>query len=255
MYSKAFLCADQVNFFPSEINWASIEVQEANMRFRQGLLSQENLGEKDLINLPTVLNYINDHKKKCLGFIDVEDTIIETNRLILNGLHERNGKFSTKMRFTSHFHPQFSDPRFTHTAMQTLCDVVNLIQSEIQRLTDSSKKLMLRCQLASLFFCTFIEIHPFSDGNGRTATILANYLLDLPFFVVIEENRGTYISMLEKARPDKKFQDSYFISSEQESIKLVYEILNKCKAEKICQSLLDTLRLSMNDFTLDNSFE
>ena len=254
MYSKAFLCSVEADFFPTERNLESVDVHEANSRFQTGLLRQEDLVEKDLINLSSTLNYITSRKRKCLGFMDVEDTIIETNRLIMNGLHDRNGKFSTKMRFTTHVHPQFADSKFTHTAMQTLCDVVNLIQSEIQGLTDPSEKLMLRCQLASLFFCTFVEIHPFSDGNGRTATILANYLLDLPFFVVIEEDRETYISMLEKARPTQS-QDSSFICSEQESIDLVYTILKKCKAENICQCLVHTLRSLMNDKTLSKSSE
>ena len=48
----------------------------------------------------------------------------------------------------------------------------------------------------------FLRIHPFDDGNGRTARVLANYALlrkDLPPIVIKSEDRDRYISALQNA--------------------------------------------------------
>ena len=48
----------------------------------------------------------------------------------------------------------------------------------------------------------FIHIHPFDDGNGRTARLLANYALlrnNLPPIVIKSEDRDRYISGLQNA--------------------------------------------------------
>ena len=49
---------------------------------------------------------------------------------------------------------------------------------------------------------SFIHIHPFDDGNGRTARLLANYALlrnNLPPIVIKSEDRDRYISGLQNA--------------------------------------------------------
>ena len=49
---------------------------------------------------------------------------------------------------------------------------------------------------------SFLRIHPFDDGNGRTARLLANYALlqkELPPIVIRSEDRDRYISALRNA--------------------------------------------------------
>ena len=49
---------------------------------------------------------------------------------------------------------------------------------------------------------SFLRIHPFDDGNGRTARLLANYALlwnNLPPIVIKSEDRDRYIGALQKA--------------------------------------------------------
>ena len=60
-----------------------------------------------------------------------------------------------------------------------------------------------KCEVAFEIHYRFVSIHPFADGNGRTARLLMNYILtafDLPVFYVFKSSRISYIQALERAR-------------------------------------------------------
>ncbi len=55
----------------------------------------------------------------------------------------------------------------------------------------------------------FVSIHPFYDGNGRTARLLMNYLLqlnNLPFIILKNEVKTEYFSALKKTRKSKSLE-------------------------------------------------
>lgn len=68
-------------------------------------------------------------------------------------------------------------------------------------------------ELACIVHTKFTRIHPFSDGNGRTARVLSNFILHkhgYPMFIVEKRNRRKYYKVLEKSdngdeRPFVKF--------------------------------------------------
>jgi Fic family protein len=56
--------------------------------------------------------------------------------------------------------------------------------------------------LAAEFHYRFIRIHPFDDGNGRTARILMNFILmlfDYPPAVIKTEDKTNYFAVLQQA--------------------------------------------------------
>ena len=69
-------------------------------------------------------------------------------------------------------------------------------------------------ELASEFHLRFVIIHPFSDGNGRMARLLMNFILDRSGFPMIDisvKNREKYIKALD---PGKSENLTKFICSE-----------------------------------------
>ncbi len=64
---------------------------------------------------------------------------------------------------------------------------------------DGQKRRVPLPLIAALFFAEFCDIHPFSNGNGRTARLLAGVFLaqqDYPPFVVPEQTMPEYLTGL-----------------------------------------------------------
>ena len=68
------------------------------------------------------------------------------------------------------------------------------------------KRAMHPVELASLMHCRIAQIHPFTDGNGRTARLIMNWILLRNLFppVIIEvRNKERYYQAIEKADKGK----------------------------------------------------
>ena len=66
-------------------------------------------------------------------------------------------------------------------------------------LLESEDNAIVRAILGHFFF---VYIHPYMDGNGRTARFLMNVMLvtgNYPWRIVTVEERTTYMAALEKA--------------------------------------------------------
>lgn len=243
MYSNRFLSMEKSYFSDLDqvINRIEhVDFDKAKELFIEALTCQEDLGSEELINLDKTLNHIEGLKKDSLGYLDVDECIMETHRLLMKNLLTNNGRFSTEKRFTKFFHPRFAKEQLVYDALQMLCDVVNLIQSEISTTNDKKIRLGKKIQLASLFVYTFLLLHPFSDGNGRTATLLGNYIigLDLPMYVAISENRHLYLTSLETF---DRIHLPNELQYKEDTVNLVFFILNCANKEKICKLWIDSI--------------
>jgi Fic family protein len=88
-------------------------------------------------------------------------------------------------------------------------DKMKALCKEINEKIASVKTFKEKCDLAFYIHLQYVSIHPFVDGNGRTARLLMNYILayfDLPIFYVYKSNRTAYINSLEKAQNENKVE-------------------------------------------------
>ena len=75
---------------------------------------------------------------------------------------------------------------------------------------NSNKDKMHPVQLAAEFHFRYVYIHPFIDGNGRTARLLMNLILMIngyPITVIRTEDRDGYMKALEKASTHENLDD------------------------------------------------
>ena len=66
----------------------------------------------------------------------------------------------------------------------------------------NNKKRIHPLELACIAHTKLVRIHPFSDGNGRTARIMSNFILfrrEYPLFVVENRDRNRYYHALEQS--------------------------------------------------------
>jgi len=67
---------------------------------------------------------------------------------------------------------------------------------------NNSKKRLHPLELACLLHTNLTRIHPFSDGNGRTARIVSNFILyknGYPMFFVDVKDRRKYYQSLDES--------------------------------------------------------
>jgi len=86
----------------------------------------------------------------------------------------------------------------------------NMQKAKIISNSENNNMQLPMIKLATVFFCEFLRIHPFKNGNGRTARLLLQYLLReicyTPFSVyapcghTVADVRTTYLNVINKAQ-------------------------------------------------------
>jgi Fic family protein len=90
--------------------------------------------------------------------------------------------------------------------------MVNRLCADLESAIKGAKTFEQKCLLAFLAHFELVSIHPFGDGNGRTARLLMNYVqirLGLPPSTVLKQDRLKYIDALEKARKTENLEHFY----------------------------------------------
>lgn len=162
---------------------------------------------KDLLearNLAEALKYVKNIAKdlKSHQYI-TEKIILEINKIILTGIDDAwAGKYRKSEIFVRGSNSNFPLPQVVPTLMT---DLVKWIESEQEENP---------IKMAAELHYKFVSIHPFVDGNGRTARLLMNLVLAIhgyPMAVIKNENRSEYLHALEIAQTKNEFDDYYKI--------------------------------------------
>ena len=104
----------------------------------------------------------------------------------------------------------FMDARKVPATLQRLVGELNQANEQLglaPMVQLSEEQLRARYELSFNAHYQFVTIHPFGDGNGRTARLLMNYIQQyhqLPLSVVYGQDRQAYVEALEASREQQQ---------------------------------------------------
>jgi Fic family protein len=114
-------------------------------------------------------------------------------------------------------------------------EIPHLMQQFVNWIKSGEKKYH-PVELAALCHHRLVHIHPFVDGNGRTARLLMNLLLmqkGYPLVTILKNDRKKYYDVLDQADQDKQIPLVRFIAqSVERSLNLYLKILVPAKLKE-----------------------
>lgn len=156
-----------------------------------------------------VFDMVKKNRALTIGFVKELHALVTQNQEFSEGRDQFGKKVSVKLRKGA-FKTLENNPVRADGVKVLYCPVVH-VESEMDNLVaiynkaESDKVSPLIC--AAWFHHAFTMIHPFQDGNGRVARLLASLILIkhrlFPFTVPREEAKSRYIDALEKADADQ----------------------------------------------------
>ena len=201
----------------------TLTLRETELVINRGLtIGNKSLKEHfEAINHKEGIQYIYDFvkKKKAIN----EDALLELHKIILKNIDDINSGYYRRSNVmiigAVHIPP---------SAIK-----IQRLMNEFFKWYNKNKKKLSIPELAAWVHYKIVYIHPFTDGNGRTARLLMNLILiqhGYPPAVILNVDRKKYYRMLKEADREEYRGFLNFIGHSIERSLLIY--LNAFKSKK-----------------------
>jgi excisionase family DNA binding protein len=197
----------ELTYTSNAIEGNTLTRAETAMVVEEGLTVQGKslIEHQEAINLAEAFDYIQtlvDKKRQNLTARE----ILDIHSIILNKIDDLNkGKYrNVAVRLKG-----------SETILPNALKVPELMEEFIKWLQSDNSDHPVKIAIDAHF--KLVSIHPFVDGNGRTARLLMNLLLmqaGFPSGIIRKEDRSTYINSLEKGQTKNDLIDYYTIMTE-----------------------------------------
>lgn len=170
----------------------SLSLRETQLVIQEGIAVRgKSLREHmEARNHPGAIDYVEKLARK--GTAIMQDDISKVHELLMRAIDDQNaGKYRSGQVGVAG--ATFMPP--------SAGKIQSLIGELLQTLSQNPEELR-PIELAAFFHHEFVYIHPFLDGNGRTARLLMNVILlrnGYPFTVLLKVDRPKYLRTLSEA--------------------------------------------------------
>ena len=112
---------------------------------------------------------------------------------------------------------------------------MRFVNEELRKasLLDGHGRLKVTLRIAALFFSEFLKIRPFSNGNGRVARLIVNFVLSrvciVPISIFLDISREQYLSLLMESQWQNNpagLTTMFLLSAKRTAFKAEYLLLN-----------------------------
>lgn len=208
--------AIEYTYESNRIEGNTLTLQETELVVNEGVtISGKSLREHlEAINHSEAITYIKDFARRSIEIS--QRTIKEIHALVLHGINKENAgcyrSVPVMISGSRHIPPQ---PYLIDKQMEDFM----LHFQELQ------EKLTHPVLIAAYLHDELVRIHPFVDGNGRTARLLMNLYLLRNGYVIVnlkggDESKLAYYSALEASHIDNRPEDFQKIVAEAEKAAL-----------------------------------
>jgi|GEM_PF-662141 Fic family protein len=137
---------------------------------------------KDVLDMRGHDEVITDILKIGKGELNIsEKRIKEIHKGIIHEENPENKKLIGQWKTVNNFLTNYKNDKFEFTPYdevpERMHELINWLSTEYEKIKKHSKDSIHPAQLSFEFHLRYITIHPFYDGNGRTARILTNLIL------------------------------------------------------------------------------
>ncbi len=150
----------------SSIGTNTIEKVMVDEEELENELVSKSIKNKNELKIKTVVNFLNNYEvNELIDWNDLKNEVSRIHADIFKGMSEKKpGKFKKVKNFIPDT-KEFIDP--------------SLVSDELSKLEAFINNSSLSwIAISAIAHAKFLEIHPFSDGNGRIARLLSNKILE-----------------------------------------------------------------------------
>lgn len=198
----------ELTYNSNAIEGNTLTISETKVILEDGLTIGKGKSLKEhleVINHKEAIDYIDDIVSKN---IDISQRVIkDLHYIILKSIDNKNAGEYRKINVL------ISGSK--HKPVEHF--LVNEKMQELIEWYNKSKDIIHPIELSAEFHFRYVYIHPFIDGNGRSARLLMNLILmrkGYPITVIKTEDREEYMKALEKASLGGNLQDFIKIVAE-----------------------------------------
>ena len=152
----------------------------------------------EILNAREAIRYTYKICKKEVNIAEIENI----HRILMNNLLETAGKF------------YYGRKRIigSETKLPNYKEAIDYSMTALLNFQKEYEKKINPMIMAPIIHFIFVTIHPFADGNGRTARLMHSWILlkaNMTLFVFDPDKRNTYFDLLENSRKEdiEKFID------------------------------------------------
>jgi len=234
----------EFTYHSNAIEGNALSLRETQLVIQEGITVRgKSLREHlEARNHPEAIAYVERLALK--GKTIEQGDILEIHKLLMRGIDDQNaGKYRTgQVRVAG------------ATFMPPSADKIQPMINELLLTLDKNPDELRTIELAAFFHHRLAYIHPFLDGNGKTARLLMNAILmsrGYPFTVLLKVDRPKYLRALSEAdngnlapfanfvaRSVERSLDLYLLAFEKEA-----EILTLTEASKLTSHTQEYLSL------------
>lgn len=196
------------NYNSNAIEWTTLSEKETSLVMKGATIPKHSLIEHfEVINHKNAFDYIFDltgwFGKSPIDFLSLftEETILKIHSFILNNIHNESAwvyrRQNVRIAFSRAILPRYE--KVPDLMKKFVLKYQNLYKT--LDVSDYEKVL----EYGYMLHLDFVKIHPFVDGNGRTARLLQNlwFLFAINNInIVYFKNRQEYIESIESADED-----------------------------------------------------